>query len=94
MPLGVQNIQPHNPAVLVNLNNVQQTDAANNELAAQNTHHGILNILIWKDFDKNISDLNVQTTTDGDRTSQIVIDNPTCKFDNYKFRYRCMKRII
>jgi hypothetical protein len=46
MPLGVQNIQPHNPAVLVNLNNVQQTDAANNELAAQNTHHGILNILI------------------------------------------------
>jgi hypothetical protein len=53
-----------------------------------------LNILIWKDFDKNISDLNVQTTTDGDRTSQIVIDNPTCKFDNYKFRYRCMKRII
>jgi hypothetical protein len=46
MPLAIQNTQPHDPAVLVNPNNVQQTDAVNNELATPNTHHGILNILI------------------------------------------------
>jgi hypothetical protein len=70
------------------------TTNENNELAIPNTHHGILNTFFWKDFDKNISEVHIQTTTDGDRTSQIVMDNPTCEFDNYKFWYGCMKRII
>jgi hypothetical protein len=52
VPLGVQNTQAHDPAVLVNLNNVQHTDVArtnvNNEITNPNTHNGILNIFFLK----------------------------------------------
>jgi hypothetical protein len=54
VPLGIQNTQAHDPAVLVNLNNVQHTDAAitneNNEITNPNTHNSILGIFFLKRF--------------------------------------------
>ncbi len=45
VPLSIQNTQAHDPAVLVNPNNVQHTDVAttneNNEIITPNTHNGI-----------------------------------------------------